>query len=150
MSEQKKWREWWIEFTKEHNNDKENYKRYVSATEFNPLLPGDEVVKVIEIRALLESQEQVKVCKLAFNIKNKNMRAMESALIEMGYLWDFANNTIIPPGKSYLETQNRLNMAIELIDWLRDGIQHFDDEDQINHLIKAIDAFDDREWITTK
>lgn len=44
-------REFWIEFSGDPSDDKECYKRYVSGTEFKPILPECEVLHVREILA---------------------------------------------------------------------------------------------------
>lgn len=52
-------RQWWIEFTGDDKNDKEQYKRYVSGTEFKPLGLGDEVIRVIEYKAYEDLQNKM-------------------------------------------------------------------------------------------
>lgn len=42
-------RTWWIEFTGDPRNDKENYKRYVSGEKFDPIGLSDEIVEVQEV-----------------------------------------------------------------------------------------------------
>lgn len=42
-------KEFWIEFSGDPSDDKECYKRYVSGTEFKPILPECEVLHVREV-----------------------------------------------------------------------------------------------------
>lgn len=85
-------REWWIEFGGDPAKDqKENYKRYVSGTQFKPLSPAEEVVHVIEVTPEIELL--MKTAKLSGSQMNEMTMNLKAIALGLEYLAKASDET---------------------------------------------------------
>lgn len=92
-----KWREWWIEFEGDPRNDKDNYKRYVSGTRFEPINLSDEIVEVIEKTAYTELKAQADLLAEALSkiaIEDEDNKNFSRSEDEAQFYIEIANQTL--------------------------------------------------------